>query len=56
MTDQFLKTLKGVKPPNKEENLLGKSYVVVYSGKRSKILFIAKLDQRFLVDEDGGIA
>ena len=52
VTDQLLKTWKGVKPRNKDENLLGKSYAVVYSGKRSKILFIGKLDQRFVVGAD----
>ena len=53
MTDQLLKTWKTVKKTNKEENLLGKHYAVVYSGKHSKILYIAKLEQRFLVNVDG---
>ena len=55
VTDQLLKIWKGVKPPNKEENLVGKRNAVVYSVKRSKILFTTKHDQSVLVNADGEI-
>ena len=55
VTDQLLKIWKGVKPPNKEGNLVGKRYAVVYSVKCSKILFTTKHDQSVLVNADGEV-
>ena len=47
------KTQHWLNPPTKECGLVNKWFAVVYTGKRKKTLFIAKLLHRFLVNENG---
>ena len=47
------KVCKCLSPPNHEVTLLGNWYGVIYEQGKEKILFIAKLLNRFLHDKDG---
>ena len=44
-----------IKPPNKEEDLVGKRFAVVYQGQRTATLSVAKIGKRFLQDTDGEV-
>ena len=46
-------TWKTLNPPVKEDQILGKWYAIIYSSKRSSMLFVGKVLRRFLDDENG---
>ena len=52
---KLFKVWKSLSPPNHEETLLGNWYGVIYEQEKKKILFIAKLLNRFLHDKDGSV-
>ena len=45
-------TWDSLSPPNMEEDIVGRWYGVAYETKRSSMLFIGKILQRFLLDEE----
>ena len=47
---------KAISPPNKEDEVIGKWFGVVYRGGKVPILHVAKLIPRFLDDENGPVA
>lgn len=49
LADQLLKTWKGVKPPNKEENLLRKRSAVNYSGKHQQDQVQVKVNKLLII-------
>ena len=49
------KTWESLSPPNKEEDLVGKWYGVIYESKRCSMLFVGKILRRFLHDEEGPV-
>jgi len=53
--ESMKKTWRLVSPPNTEQSIHGKWFAVSYTGKRNEVLYIAKLLQRFLVDEGGPV-
>ena len=46
------KTWQYLSPPNPEKNMVGKWFTVIYAGKRRATLYVAKLINRFLDDEE----
>ena len=48
-------TWESLSPPNKEEDLIGKWYGVIYESKRSSMLFVGKILRRFLHDAEGPV-
>ena len=54
-TEKLQETWKSLSPPNKEEDLIGKWYGVIFETKRSSMLFIGKIVRRFLLDEEGPV-
>ena len=42
-------------PPIAEKDIIGKRYGVVWQGKRTETLYVAKVIKRFLVDENGPV-
>ena len=44
-----------MRPPILESDLVGKRFAVVYQGKRNAVLYIAKVERRFLSDEEGTV-
>ena len=55
LAQKLRKVCKSLSPPNHEETLLGNWYGDIYELEKKKILFIAKLQNRFLHDKDGPI-
>ena len=49
LADQLLKTWKGLKPPNKEENLLRKHSAVNYSGKHQQDQVQVKVNKLLII-------
>ena len=46
---------KGLAPPTKEANVIGRWYAAIYTTKKTKGLYIGRLLKRFLKDEDGAV-
>jgi len=44
-----------ISPPNVEADIVGKWFGVIYSSKKRASLFIAKINKRFLHDENGRV-
>ena len=53
--ERLKKTWESLSPPNKEEDLEGKWYGVIYESKRRSMLFVGKILRRFLHDEEGPV-
>ena len=54
-TKMLKETWGFLKPPTIEDDILGKWFGVIYCTKRSSVLLVGKVLQRFLVDEDGPV-
>ena len=48
--------MESYKPPNKEDEVMGKWFDVIYRGGKVPMLHVAKLLHRFLDDENGPVA
>ena len=53
--DTLNKVWSSISWPVEENEILGKWFAVIYNGKRTKTLYIAKVNRRFLEDENGSI-
>ena len=46
---------KGLAPPTKETEVIGRWYAAIFATKRTKRLYVGRLLKRFLKDEDGDV-